>query len=865
MEEVTEISDPQQLDGIKIESNVVEVPEINKAVLVKNEISFLEESVESEVTEHAEVVEESAIETTQNIVTIVNEELITETTKLDFNSTADILQVEEEHLQVSLEPENECTNIEEIYTEDVVTNNLNGSTELKVAKDVAQIILKEEAESQKPRAETKEYNSEDNSKNISKISFQLVLRENESEESKQQEMDASYILEIVNMPAADIQETVITPPADDTSGTVEVSEENLLNNIDMPEAPSIIQSEAIETNDESKNQHKEKEVQIPCHVLGRNIKNPLEDTVRKGRVLMKPRLGVKIPYRNLTSQIVSKKEIEEELLERSRLRQSSADPPMGGDLFFKKRLTQRLAKKLTDEPGNAASTSPLSECKTERNQSPSTSTRNNADNSDLIALLEGDDDTEWPVNSTKNNSPLLPKEWEREIALKQLRELPRQTKGTVKLQPISAEKTKTEKKIKEASGDDLKEDTEPKFSSNLVTKTYTRKRKPSEDLKAILNPSSPKKTAAETKASTSTKSPSSSSKTLSISHVQKSPKSDINNSLSSKDEPVAANTYISKRSRVVKRKKIWDPAEPIVLKSPVKSSTKSVKADSNKIDNLVKEDKTPKVKPTTKEVVKSSKSTGVLKPTNKKLATKTKKIIKKKRKLKRLTEIDKLLMDEGAVNLLYSVKNTEELMNIKDKNTTVINRDKAQRELLNKTNEIKNELQNISCMDSPILLRKKEGVVLRTQIKDTASSISQRKKSKDSAQSPPASPGFTYPQNAEASRIIRRHSSSSFSSENPEYDENDVNSERPKQKSENSKKKNKTGQERKSNLRRSSIGIDKQHLNQEMAKNFNKVVENDVNYTEFQTVTVRKFEGLTQVIMAPLTSNGHVLLSVQVI
>jgi len=57
---------------------------------------------------------------------------------------------------------------------------------------------------------------------------------------------------------------------------------------------------------------------VPSHILGRRIDNPAVDPFRNGKVPPKPRLGVKIPYRNLTSQIVSKQDITNEIVNRGR-------------------------------------------------------------------------------------------------------------------------------------------------------------------------------------------------------------------------------------------------------------------------------------------------------------------------------------------------------------------------------------------------------------------------------------------------------------------------------------------------------------------------------------------------------------------
>lgn len=85
---------------------------------------------------------------------------------------------------------------------------------------------------------------------------------------------------------------------------------------------------------------------IPRHLLGQDINNPIDDLIGTGRRVPKPRLGVKVPYRNLTSQIVTQDEIAQEIFERSHKKYPYLDCPEGGDLFFAKKLTHRLANRI---------------------------------------------------------------------------------------------------------------------------------------------------------------------------------------------------------------------------------------------------------------------------------------------------------------------------------------------------------------------------------------------------------------------------------------------------------------------------------------------------------------------------------------
>ncbi|XP_025832830.1 E3 ubiquitin-protein ligase RBBP6 isoform X2 [Agrilus planipennis] len=546
---------------------------------------------------------------------------------------------------------------------------------------------------------------------------------------------------------------------------------------------------------------------IPCHVLGRNVVNPSIDLARKGRMPPKPRLGVKIPYRNLTSQIVSKDEIAEEIMERSRQRNASL--PSSKDILFARKLTQRLASKLAAAESSAVkkespSTSSVKESvekgtKMEKPTGTSSEKKSLAsnnvkkerisDNSDLLAILEGDVEMDWP--ETDSNKAASTKSSKTSV----------QGKNN-----MHGNFQKNENKSESASngssmdGDDFI--TEPKFSSSLVTKTYTRKRKSSGDA-VPTNVTSKKPVVTEEKPSVEHK--------VSI--------------------DLAPNTYISKSSRIVKKKVIWDPDEAIPMSTFAISKSKIETKQATPVKSSDKKIvKTEKPNPTTLFCVKTSPDKKLPlqgKPhqvSEEKLTKKAQKIATEKSPAKKLdtqidkkidgkisivnensekvqskkspssikksplkskqhnqahkrrylSEVDKLLMDEGAVNMLYAVKNTEESESPSNKvkgkkKNDVFSIDNFHQELLDKTNEIKNDLQLNSSKESPKSLRKKDNsipILKRSEVVGPTGIPLARKKSKDSVrnstQSPPSSPAYTY--TAEASRIIRRHSSSSFSS-----------------------------------------------------------------------------------------------------
>lgn len=131
---------------------------------------------------------------------------------------------------------------------------------------------------------------------------------------------------------------------------------------------------------------------IPMHVLGHDINKPVEPIVN-GRAIPKPRLGVKVPYRNLTSQMISKAEIEQEIMERGRLKLEQNR----GDVKLARNLTQRLAKKIAPVADIDKNISNVSDGKAnvaeeKKNGAVDQSHSSIQNDSDSLAILEGDED-----------------------------------------------------------------------------------------------------------------------------------------------------------------------------------------------------------------------------------------------------------------------------------------------------------------------------------------------------------------------------------------------------------------------------------------------------------------------------------------
>lgn len=181
-----------------------------------------------------------------------------------------------------------------------------------------------------------------------------------------------------------------------TQELIIIQEVDSEENPDDPLPPPEVQKPAQDSVNKPKRKGRKSTFDIPMHVLGHDINKPLEPVVN-GRAIPKPRLGVKVPYRNLTSQIVSKAEIEKEIMERGRLKMEQ-----NKDQKFARSLTQRLVRKIVPtadaKEHNILTIMEQKEdnVKVKEEKKPaSTSIQND---SDLLAILEGDgDESDMPV------------------------------------------------------------------------------------------------------------------------------------------------------------------------------------------------------------------------------------------------------------------------------------------------------------------------------------------------------------------------------------------------------------------------------------------------------------------------------------
>ncbi|KAJ8959468.1 hypothetical protein NQ318_022165 [Aromia moschata] len=723
----------------------------------------------------------------------------------------------------------ESENVENVAVQDGNSSNVKEEvTGLEKQPDIPIVQETEEAEQPEEQEQTVDPNVD-----LAEANVAIPNETQISESVTLQDYNASEGLEV-----SEIQEgeyTIVEGPSSLEMSTAQQGEEEgnsdgtlvLLQNYEEPEEEGEEEEEGLEqledqqelyiadlrsesgsrqsTTSTKSRRGRKPTYDIPMHVLGHDISKPVE-SVPNGRALPKPRLGVKVPYRNLTSQIVSKAEIEKEIMERARLRQEQAKAR--GEVMFARKLTQRLASrkiapspnppKTKEPPVEAQTVDPLAIEEKEPEMAEQQQKINN--DSDLLAILEGEGE-EMPVLPKELPQPMQDeidvKMLEREIALQQLQELPHQApkqrvfrgrqakldakapqlvpqassaakaepaplKKSDSTQPPLSNKENASKHGKEAASTSVRKDqsridlppsprkshqveVEPQVKVNMVLKTYSRKRRTIELSEPF--PESP---------------------------IPKKPMLQESEAKNDKDS-TPSDVYVTKSSRVIKKKVIWDPDEVPVQVAQTSKGTEKVAEKKPPAEKAAK-DKSPEKKPSEKPAIKKpvNERASAISPAEKKyVKTDSPKNSKTPVKNKKsLSEVDRLLMDEGAVKMLYDLKNNDEIATRKKKDVYSV--DRAQKEIKKKANEIKNDLQLNTSNESPKFLRKKESFPLIVTKTAVIPGLGERKMSKDSTRSsvhtPPGSPAYSFP-HSQGSMLVRRRSSSSISSSDESRDD----------------------------------------------------------------------------------------------
>lgn len=544
--------------------------------------------------------------------------------------------------------------------------------------------------------------------------------------------------------------------------------------------------------------------------------------------------------RHLTSQIASPAEVTEVLKERFREKQKRVDAPRGPDIFFVKKLTQRLSSKLAGGPINpipkliplpqqTASSNPPSSTtaqsasancdkKTEvENTTTEPNKDGNSDNKELLAILEGDIDPDWSIlkppvlteeskaslnvePSEQSNPPKLDPLVERELALKQLLELPitskkipSRKKKTFRAAPSKASKDTTtvaktplSTQRKEANTDLASENAQPntksvetdlssreksgqknqeQISTRIEESRSGRKRKPTEKAREHEQNTIKRQKVYRGKVSISKK------------QMEEKPVSSddstIKNHITASD---ATNVDVNNEKTIAKQSE--DKVDPTLNKvedSPLKRSKSgfSKKGPIAKRKMVVKRLLRQKM-PIDNSVELKTKLTSSKKTPPKAVSKSPKRMTEGpsgdvKPKKKNINEIDRLLQDEGVVNLLYDVEQPDRkrLVPITKSRAKVMDLQKVQRELKIRKKLVRNAVLRLRT-STVASVTKVSPRSKRTSIHSTDVQIDKKMVEQIASRTAASPTEFILPAKirnaADASIIVRRHSSSSFSS-----------------------------------------------------------------------------------------------------
>lgn len=602
------------------------------------------------------------------------------------------------------------------------------------------------------------------------------------------------------------------------------------------------------------NQKKNKTISKDAISLDKSEKNSPVTTSRSSRSMDTRALNAmshdtavpKSRSRHLTSQIASPAEVTEVLKERFREKQKIVDAPRGPDIFFVKKLTQRLSSKLAGGPVNPVpKLIPLPQQTASPNSSPATAQSapdkcdkntaagnttttdkdGNSDNKELLAILEGDIDPDWSIlkppvlteesktpsnveHSEQSGPPKLDPLVERELALKQLLELPitsskkipSRKKKTFRAAPSRASKDAKSPLItqekKEANIDLASENAQPNaksvrtdlYSSSREQKSDQknqgteqigtesrsgRKRKPTEKAREHEQNTIKRQKVYRGKVSMSKKTEEKhvSSDSLMIeNHIAASNATNTVNNEKTIAKEIASKQFENKINPILNK------VEDSSLKRPKPNLGK--KGPITKRKMVVKRLLRQKM-PIDKKSIQSKAKLVPSKKTPLKTVSKSPKRTAEgpsgdvKHKKKNANEIDRLLQDEGVVNLLYDVEQPDRkrLVPITKSRAKVMDLQKVQRELKIRKKLVRNavlRLRTSTVADvTKISPRSKRTTIhpADTQVDKKLIEQVTSLKTLNTAASPTE---FILPAKirnaADASIIVRRHSSSSFSS-----------------------------------------------------------------------------------------------------
>lgn len=561
---------------------------------------------------------------------------------------------------------------------------------------------------------------------IDEVEIDEIEEEEDCNETHEDINDYINESEQVNECTTEFQVTILEPPSETEISDIAKKQLDSLNKNKkitkkvIETLPKLINNRNISITvvDKAGNSTRS----LPCYVLGRDKNNPELDFQSNGREATKSRPGVKFPRLHLSSPILSAEDLNQEITKKFKVK--SPIRIIEDRILSKNDLEQSLKNDSDIEiPTELILSSEVTPIILNEQSS-------SLKNQDLIDILEGNDDEIGLEISPAKTSPkkIIDKELEKEIALRQIMNLPGKTRGRKpKPKPIATPKkvkadkvVKVEKIVKaetQSLVDALVSDWSDNESKNDDSAVVDIK---SENISPAGNKLKRKIVAAP-------------KSTIKIAEVD--------------DVPI-------KRSRVIKKKIIWDPDAPeskVSFASLVKKETP--KDDKKNIPDLIQINE---VKPTA--AMKRETPGGRSTPNT----------IKKKK----LSEIDKLLGDEGAVNMIYSLErenNNSDVPEIETKpnKNSLIDKTKEKKDLVTRTKAIRNAVIKQSNTSEDVSVNRPRAK-RETPVKVIPVKITNPKKKSISRESLNSENwDYVYSQQKDDAMIIRRRSNSSYSSSSP--------------------------------------------------------------------------------------------------
>ncbi|XP_012273481.1 titin [Orussus abietinus] len=466
-------------------------------------------------------------------------------------------------------------------------------------------------------------------------------------------------------------------------------------------------------------------------------------------------------------------EVTAALKERFREKQKNLEVPQVPDIFFVKKITQRLSSKLSSSTSSLPSLIPLT--KGPRPGDDVEASTGSVDNKELLAILEGDVDPDWSnlkspapeerkSPKSQDDQAKLDPATERELALKQLLQLPSCTfrKGSPKKKKKPSKSEEPEKlveKVVESSEKRNSEEVDKQVAQvdevaqeeeeDLEAKT----RKDEEEPKTYISRSSRKRRLTEKaleqfavkRQKVVHRSPTHKSAEVGKKATQEQSSSPARVEVASTGKASLQDVEDSSTSSKKSTGKQEVPAKED------SANGKRPKPSSSKKQSPPKKKPPPKKPPESTKISKKSSKSSSKSPKRSSEGTEA----KPPKKRLPINEIDRLLQDEGVVNLLYEVEQPDKkrLVPVAKTQAKVMDMQKVQRELKIRTKLVRNAVLRLRTSGSG---------------PSKATPRSKRSTSSFSLESPGKREDFVVPARirnaAEASVIVRRHSSSSFSS-----------------------------------------------------------------------------------------------------